>query len=1055
MFLTRLAVRRPITTLMASLVVAVLGAHALTKLAIDLMPDVTLPVVSITTVYEGASPEEVETVLTRPLEQAIGGVQGVERLTSTSLEGSSIIQCQFAWGTNLDTVMADMRARIERIREFLPDQIQSPYIERFDVADFPFVYLALQSDLEPVKLTHYTEREIIPRLERIEGVAAVQLRGAVRREIQVALDRGKLETLNIGVAEVVEVLQQENINQPAGYFESGHLNLLLRSQGQFESLEEIAQTVLRQENGALVRLQDVAQIIDGHEEITEITRINGEPGTMIYVNKQSGANMVAVSDRVRKTVDELNRRLTHGQLTIRIDNADFIRDVMSNLRTSSLYGMALAIVVLVIFLQSFRSTLVIAVTMPLSILATFILIFFQGFTLNIVSFGGLALGIGLLVDNSIVVLESIFCKREEGLSPEEAAIEGTREVASAIVASTLTTSIVFLPLMFIVGMTGIMLNQLAWVVSFSLLCSLLASLTLTPMLSAYWLGDLSTMAADEHKSWWGHFVSRIHRISRGGFAFMEEIYARGLQVCLRIPGVVGFVLLTAFCMAVGLFPLIGSELMPKTDEGSLRIDTKMAAGIQLEELAEKASRLDAIMHESVPEADTWLAFIGDSSSEADDWNEARLRVRLKPNDQRKRSAEQISQDLSKTIGAVPGMVVRVRASTEMRVFRMISYRSGASGDIEVEVRGYDQETAEELALAVADVMKGVPGLANVVVEMDQRRPELVATVDRSKASVLGINVANVTQALETTIRGTEATVFREAGDEFNIRVWLQEPDRQQLSDVEYVGVPTGIGQVVALKNLVHFESKDIPVSIGRRDRQRFIGITADIVDRDLGSTVTDLQSRLDTLTLPEGFSLNIAGDWEQQQESFEALNVGFLLAIGLMYMVMASQFESLLHPLLILVSIPLGAIGVILMLVFTDTTLNIQSFIGVVMLAGIVVNNAIVLIDYANQLRLTHPDLDLTELVLQAARRRFRPILMTTLTTILAMLPLALGYGEGSELQVPMSRVVIGGLVSGTLITLIAIPLLYHVVERRRGGSMKKNTHMSGVVSHGDFSEAN
>ena len=525
MSLPRLAVNRPVSTLMACLIVAILGVEALSKLSVDLMPDVTLPVVSITTVYQGASPAEIENELTRPLEKAVGAVQGVERLTSTSLEGSSIIRAQFAWGTNLDTAMSDMRARIERIREFLPEQIESPYIQRFDVADFPFIYMALESDLDPVKLTQYAEQDVIPKLERIEGVAAVSLRGGVRREIQVALDRGKLETLNIGVDEVVNVLRQQNVNQPAGYYRSGHLNLLIRSQGQFENLEDIAQTIVRQENEAVVRLKDVADVKDGHEDITELTRINGKPGTMIYLNKQSGANMVDVSDRVREQLDDLNRQLTRGQLAIRIDNADFIRNVISNLKTSSLYGMGLAVLVLIVFLRSFRSTLVIAVTMPLAILATFILIFFQGFTLNIVSFGGLALGIGLLVDNSIVVLESIFRKREEGLPPKDAAIEGTREVSSAIVASTLTTLIVFMPLLFIMGMTGILLNQLAWVVSFSLLCSLFASLTLTPMLSAYWIGDLDADGLSRSRRWLG--FSWLHRLTRGVFFRHRERVCRG------------------------------------------------------------------------------------------------------------------------------------------------------------------------------------------------------------------------------------------------------------------------------------------------------------------------------------------------------------------------------------------------------------------------------------------------------------------------------------------------------------------------------------------------
>jgi HAE1 family hydrophobic/amphiphilic exporter-1 len=515
------------------------------------------------------------------------------------------------------------------------------------------------------------------------------------------------------------------------------------------------------------------------------------------------------------------------------------------------------------------------------------------------------------------------------------------------------------------------------------------------------------------------------------FDGVERAYVFGLRGFLRFPGVVGFVLLALFCGVVGLYPFIGTELMPKTDEGSLRIDTQMASGIQLKELAAKAAVLDEAV-KNTPEANTWVSLIGDGSSEADDWNEARMRIRLIPKSERTRKVTEITKQLKQDIGSLPGMKITVQASTEMRIFRMMSYRSGTQSDIEVEVRGHDLATGEQLARAVGDLMKGIPGLSNIQLQLEDKRPELVTTVDRSKASMMGINVGQISQALETNVRGTEATVYREAGDEFNIRVWLREADRHRLSDVEYVGVPTGSGQVVALKNLVKFDQADVPVNIERRDQQRFLGITADVVDRDLGSTVQDLREQLRTLELPEGFSLNIAGDWEQQQESFNSLKLGFFMAILLMYMVMAAQFESLLHPLLILVSVPLGAIGVILILVFTETTLNVQSYIGIVMLAGIVVNNAIVLIDYANQLRESEPETQLRDVIIKASRRRFRPILMTTLTTVLAMLPLGLGWGEGSELQAPMARVVIGGLISGTLITLVAIPLLYQAVEGRR-----------------------
>lgn len=1025
MFLTRFAVHRPVTTSMACLIVILLGWVSVRSLRVDLMPDVTWPIITVTTLYPGAGPEEVETLITRPMEQSIGSVQGVERLSSQSAEGSSSVRVQFAWGTNLDPAIGDIRARLERLRNDMPPGVDPPYIRRYDSADSPIIYLGLRTDLPPVQATQLAENSIAPRLEQAAGVARIRVRGGTRREIQVDLDRQKIEALDMTVKEVFDALGRDNINQPAGDLDEGHLRMLVRSRGEFTSLEQISDTVIRQREGAIVRIRDIGQVIDGEEERTEETRVNGKNGLLIYVYMQSGANTIDVSEAIRKKIVEINESTPDAELSIRVDKSDYIRQAIANVRDSAMYGSGLAIVVLIIFLRSFRSTLVIAATMPLSVLATFVLIYFYGLSLNMISFGGLALGIGLLVDNSIVVLESIFRKREEGAGRFEAAIDGTQEVASAIVASTLTTLVVFVPLLFIGDQTGVMLRELAIVVSFSLVCSLVASLTLTPMLTTH----LMTSPTGVSFRWMKSVARLFHGVNARMFGAVEWCYGRILGASLRFPLVVTSLLILSLMIVAGLSPRVGTEFLPKTDEGRIIVNTEMAPGIRLERLAEKAEYVEEIIRKATPESETTASFIGDDADDSDEWNEAWFSLHLASRDKRKRTVEEIRKDLSERIGDVPGMSINVRVRNDLFGSKMFS----SNGDgVAVEVRGHDQATAEELAQRVAEAMKSVPGLINIEAYQADRRPELSVEIDRVRSSALGISVSDITQTLETAIQGSRTTVFREDGNEYNVVVRLRESDRAGVEDIGNVGVVAPGGQVIAIKNLVTFNSGESAVGITRLDRQRVQWVGCNVEDRDLGHAVRDLQRELRKIPPVDGFTVSVAGDWEDQQKSFKALTSGFILAVVLMYMVMASQFESMGAPLLILLSLPLAAIGVITILLTTDTTLNVQSFIGLVMLAGIVVNNAIVLIDYMFQLKRRDPGQTGIEIVKQASIRRFRPILMTTLTTVLAMLPIAMGIGDGGELQAPMARVVIGGLTSGTLITLIAIPLAWYAAFGRR-----------------------
>lgn len=1026
MWLTRFSVMRPVTATMASLLVVILGLTALSRLAVDLMPNVTYPTVSVSTLYEGAGPTEVETLITHPLEQALSSVQGVQRIESTSSEGASNISVTFNWGVSLDTAVADLRAAIEKNRRRLPKDCDIPSIRKYSAADSPVVILGLASRLPARDLTRLAETQIIPALEAVRGVAAARLRGEVRREIQVNIDRTRLESLNLGINEVVDALRNENVNLPSGVYDEGQFRRGVRSEGEFRSLQEIGGTVIRRNGGAEVHVHDVAEVIDGLEEQTQRTRINGQPGIILYVNKQSDANTVAVSDRIHKAVATLNARMQHAELVVRIDKAQYIRQSIANIRESTLHGMVLTIVVLIVFLQNFRSTLVIALSMPISLVGTFAMMYFQGFTLNIVSFGGLALGIGMLVDNSIVVLESIFIKLENGLPPQQAAIEGTNEVAVAVMASTATSLVVFVPLLFVEGITGVLLHQLALVITYSLLISLFTSLTLTPVLAAYWLPrELALPLEQRPRSW----VNVLHRANNWWVTRLERGYEWSLRRALKFAGTVSFLVFLVFSLSLGMIPRIGTELMPRADEGDISIDSRMAAGTQLATLDRQTHIIEEKVLNEVPERTMYGTFVGDSAENADSWNESRIRLMLVPRSQRQRSADQIRRDLEARIGEVPGMTVNVRTLSGMSLGSVLSF---GDGDLQIQIRGHDLAVSHEIAQSLEKMLQRIPGIVNLRIPRLNHRPELAVRINRRKASQMGVTVRDIAQTLETTIRGTEATKFRDQGDEFNVLVRLREQDRSSLADMEQLSFTTPQRKRIPLKNLIEFDRDEAAVNISRVAQQRCITVSMYVDGRDFGSVVADINRGMAGIPLPEGYSLAIAGGWEQQQESFQMLRWGFLLALALMYMVMAAQYESFRDPFLILLAVPLAATGVIGALLVSNTTLNVQSFIGIIMLSGIVVNNAIVLIDYMNQLRVLQPRLSLNERVVLASVRRLRPILMTSLTTILAMIPLALAWGEGGEMEAPLARVVVGGLGFGNLVTLFAIPIAYRFAERWR-----------------------
>ncbi|MBW7995676.1 MAG: efflux RND transporter permease subunit [Candidatus Glassbacteria bacterium] len=1019
------AVRRPIFTTMVTLIVILIGGVAFFRLPIDLMPEITYPTLTVFSEYKNASAEEMEELITRPIEEAVGSVPGVEEVTSISSEGRTRVRVTFTWGVDIDAGANDIRDRLDRIVDQLPEDADRPTLRKFDLASFPVLILGASSNLDPVQMRQIIEDRIKYRIERMPGVAALDIWGGLKREIHVNLYADKVKALGIPVSLILRRLRAENINMPSGTIDRGQYEVTIRTPGHFTDIDQIRNTIIVLRDGASVRLAEIASVEDSWERVTRIVRVNGKNGVRLGVRKQSGTNTVEVARGVLEEIERLNEEIPQIKITPIIDTSEYITKSISNVGSMAMYGGILAIIVLLFFLRSFRSTIVIATAIPVSIIATFALIYFGGFTLNIMTIGGLALGIGLLVDNSIVVLENIYRLRESGMSRVEAAVEGSAEVTAAIIASTLTTLAVFLPLVFVRGMSGVMFKQLSLVVSFSLLCSLAVAVTIVPMLSAKILGMYSR---DEQKStgWFDRFAS----FSSGVLAELESKYKTLLHYALNHRLMVILVTAGALAVSFALVPLIGVEFMPKADEGEVRVDAEMDVGIRVEVMDEKFEEVERIVRENVPELKNVVTSIGGSGYRVEGSHTGRMRVALVSQFERSRSSEEIAAVLREKLANIPGVTIRTREGQGLFLFRIIS---GGTERVQVEIRGHDLEISNELTLRVKKIIEGVRGVTDAQISRELGVPEELVIVDRQKAADMKLSVSQIANTLQTVLSGSSAGYFHEGGDEFRILVRMQNAESMELGEVLDLTLTNSDGRQVVLRNVVSVRPRTGPVLIERKDQERIALISANISGRDMGSIIDDIRERLESVPVPRDFSIVFAGDYEEQQKAFKELMLSFILALILVYMVMACQYESLRDPFVVMFSVPMAAVGVILMLFLTGTTFNVQSFIGCIMLGGIVVNNAILLVDHTNLLR-RRDGLGLVEAIEEAGRRRLRPILMTAATTILGLTPLAFGIGEGAETQVPLARAVIGGLISSTLITLVLVPVVYSIFEKKAPG---------------------
>ncbi|MBN2364914.1 MAG: efflux RND transporter permease subunit, partial [Calditrichaeota bacterium] len=993
--------------------IIVLGIMGFRFLPIDLLPPIEYPMLSISTIYPNVGPEEIETIITDRVENAVASVPNIEEARSSSSEGRSRVTLEFTQGTNIDEAANDVRAALDRIRDDFPPEVEPPRLWKFDPDNFPVVILGAYSNRNMEELTRLLEREISQQFEQLPGVGSVDVWGGIYREIQVQLKRDRLASSQLSAADVREALQRENVTLPGGDMREGISDMYVRTRGEFQSLEQIANTIITMVDDKPIRVKDVAEVVDGYEDIHRIVQIDGQPMIRLGIRKQSGANTVAVAREARKVMARINQERDDLKLLMVIDQSDFIQNSINNVQNSALWGGLLAIFILYLFLRNGSTTFIIALSIPISIIATFGLLFFNDLTLNQMSFGGLALGIGLIVDNAIVVLENIVRLRENRHNLKDSSLTGTKQVAGAIIASTITTMVIFLPVVFMNTISGMLFKELALVVVFALLCSLLVALTLVPMLSSRFL----TVKEGEKTT-----DNRQSRIGRW-FLRLESAYSWLLEGAMRHRKRVVGVTIVLLIAAVLLWPLIPVELAPQTEADEIDVDLEMAQGTNIAVVNKYLHELERLVKEVTPPEELKHMTIEIRPGDAE------VELALKSADERNVGSFELADRIRRHVeGRIPGAKIRVNAQSGLWMLRRL-FGSGGAEAIQVELRGYDLALADKLAQDIQKIMERVPEVADVRISRREGRPEHNLIIDREKIADLGLSVSQVAQIIQTNVGGSRAGVFREGGEEFNITVRLQPEDRLSTLDLSNVSVRTGSGSIIPVSSVVHTQRRRSPTDIDRVDGQRVTYITANLQSgAALGDIVEKLQRELRDYALPTGFSLMFGGEYEEQQKAQSDFLLSIIMALILIYMVMAAQFERFLDPLIVMVSVPLAIIGVVPTLLITGTSLNIQSLMGIVMLIGIVVNNAIVLVDYINLMR-REQGLDIREAVLQSGRLRLRPILMTASTTVLGMLPLSFGTGAGGEIQASLARAVIGGLTVSTLITLVLIPVVYSGVH--------------------------
>ncbi len=1024
MKLPEFSVKKKVTASMLAMILVVLGAISFTRLGLDFFPDLEFPTVSVITSYTGASSTDIENVLTRPLEQVVSAVNRVKKVTSQTTEGVSVISVEFEWGTNLDFAAQDVRDQIGLYKQYLPEEAAEPLVMKFSFSSFPVIFYGITSDIPPMRLKTIMEDEIAPRLERIDGVASARVFSMDEREILVDVDKASLESRGLTLDQVLMALRSENLNMPAGSIVERYSDILVRTMGEFTSLDDIKRTVVgASAKGEPVYVSDVAEVKDTLKEMRYAARIQRQNGVYLIVSKRSGANTQIASSAVKKEIKALRSTIPGNPVFhVAMDQGDMIEQVTSNTVSNAWMGGLLAILLIFLFLRNWRPTFVISLAIPLSIISTFIALYAAGYTLNLLTLGGLALGIGMLVDNSIVVIENIYRHLEEGESADAASIAGTSEVGMAITASTLTTIAVFFPMIFASGITGKMTQALGLSIAFSLIASLFVALTVVPLSTSLLFRSKKSLAAI------------VKSPEERQFAKAKALYRKWLDKALHHRRWVLGGTLLALIASLAIVPFLGTEFMPAQDMDMVMLKVRMPVGTALAETDRVTALVENIMA-AMPEITMISAQVGsqaeqDASDAASAFSnsgthEGLLWVGLVKRDKRKLSDKELLEQIRRKLPNLRNVKFEAVDMSQMMM-------GGSAAPVEIKLFGKDLPVLKGQADQIVQLISGVEGIRDLTHTLAAGKPEVQVHIDREKAYRLGLTVYQVTNTVQTATLGKVATRYREGSDEIDVRLRFKEKYRDSLDEIKSIPLRTASGQTVYLEQVADITTSEGPLTISRENQARRVSVTANISDRDLGSVVREIKARLAGFekTLPPGYFLEYGGSYEDMQDAFLILAAAFALAVLLVYMVMASQFEHFVHPFIIMFTVPLGVIGVIFGLLITGRTISLAVLVGFILLLGIAVNNGIVMIDYINQL--INRGVDKREAILQGSTTRLRAVLLTALTTILGTLPMAFSRSSGSEFRAPLGVVIAFGLTSTTFLTLFVIPVIYSVFNKIR-----------------------
>jgi HAE1 family hydrophobic/amphiphilic exporter-1 len=1020
MKLVDFSIRRPVTMAILVVVVAILGFFTYSRLSVDLYPDMEIPVVAVMSSYSGAGPQEVENQVTKPLESAIANVGSIKQVDSVSSEGSSIIIVQFDWGINVDNAAQEISEKITFVEGILPDTATKPMVVKMDPNMMPVIQIGISGAADLTQLQAVAEDVIEPRLARIPEVASVIITGGSPREVHVDVDPVKLENYGLTLAQVTQVLQMENFNVSGGKVVRGGREMYVRNLQQFESLDDIRQVAINTADGRTVHLGEIAAISDTIQDSSQFTRVNGLPAVGVHCLKQSDANTVKACEAVKVELEKIKQELNMDlDIAVVMDQSQYIQQSIQSTVRMILEGSLLAMVVLFLFLRKARSTLIVFTSIPLSIIATFVVMYFSNYTINLITMGGLALGLGRIVDDSIVVFENIFRHRSLGLSSYEAARKGASQVGNAVIATTLTILAVFLPMAFVEGIASILFKPLAMTVCFAIFCSLIVALTIIPLLSSRLLTHQVMAARPDPRNPVSRLINRLGEWMDGWGDRYEVLL--GKVLARRRVVVIGVTIaMVAACAAI---PLVGAEFIPGMDSGEISINIQTDKGNQLTE-TDKIARLAEEKLREFPEVQTIFSSVGSSEgmtmSLASGTDSATLYVKLVPKGERQNDVNTIAERMRTSLQEIAGAKIEVSAADAASMM-------GSTSAITVQIRGADLEVLKQLSEQVAAIVRQVPGTREVVSTLTEGKPELQIHIDRARAAAFGLTPMQVSNEISSAMQGKVATQYRVDGQEVDVKVGFKPSSEKDMDYLTNLSIMNPAGILVKLSSVATFEIAQGPIAINRVDQVRSALVSGDLFNRDLNSVMQDIKARADEIDLPAGYSIEYVGTDQEMIETFINLAMALILAIILCYSVMAILYESFFDPFVIMFSVPTAFIGVVLSLLLTGIPLSVPGFIGVIMLVGIVVANAIVFVDYLKQMR--EEGMEREEAILETGRVRLRPILMTALATILAMLPLALGIGEGSESLQPLGIVVIGGLLVSTLVTLVLVPVVYAIFD--------------------------